>query len=51
MYRSRASAERAYRGYLGSEYGESRAPKNALIEGAILATRGHTAKLTQQKKS
>ena len=50
MYRSRASAERAYRGYLGSKYAESRSPVSAIQEGIILADRDRTTKRTQQTK-
>jgi hypothetical protein len=50
VYRSRESAERAYKGYLGSKYAESHAPKNAIQEGVILADRDRTTKHTQQTK-
>jgi hypothetical protein len=51
MYRSRESAERAYKGYLGSKYAESHAPQSAMLEGAILADQYHTAKRTENKKN
>lgn len=50
VYRSKESAERAYRGYLGSKYAESRAPRSAIEEGRILADQYHTTKRTQQTK-
>lgn len=52
MYRSRESAERAYRGYLGSRYAENSTAKvmpNAVQEGIILAERGHTTETKQNK--
>lgn len=50
MYKSRASAERAYRGYLGSRYAESTRALSAVQEGIIIADQYHTAKRTQEKK-
>lgn len=40
MYTSRASAERAYRGYLASEYGES----HHIKKGINLAEQYHSTK-------
>lgn len=45
MYRSRASAERAYRGYLGATYGES-----AIARAIQSVDQYHTTKRTQAKK-
>ena len=50
VYKSKASAERAYRGYLGSRYAENRAPKTAIQEGQILAERDHTTRTQQVTK-
>lgn len=50
VYKSKASAERAYRGYLGSKYAENHAPNSAIQEGVILADRDRTTKRTQQTK-
>ena len=44
VYRSKASAERAYRGYLGSTYGES-----AIAKTIESVDQSRTTKTTQKK--